>query len=849
MNIIGRTYSNRGMAFPVIMVIIIFVAMSGAMFHSLVRQRSHEVVMSWEQARAELAVKAALDLSLLKIRENLNPDNPDAIASECYLDENSWYFLTRLPRTSDSSGNLDDSVYAGPFQLNSSEIDLDDYLQQTDEILTVDVQVTLNDMRSLPGTTGHANPDVYTSSPRMGNLLSSFLSGTFNPSLTYIRPDMSTLDFTTSWWGRIVNIAQGASRLNDLSALRNWLENNAFGSGRPPVEQMNIAGVVRMPKVRDYYPSAFGLDPSHDDAILPGQHLEKTGILRISASCSFESRKNHHVKVSRAGIAEREFRTADAQAVAPAYSLFVMNSGDNVVDLNGGFPEHYQTFINSMPLNEMRAYFNGTYGNVLREHSPFPGSIRINGTNPVNVRIPGQGRGILGNEGNNWLLACAFPSEAPRLRRTSYWYFAGPLGATMQLRAYSRFRNGDENTVLNSQLFWWLPWVKMDDIMLNSWSMPYLSLSNRFSSGNNGGAISKTANYCRTNRLNTSFVISDVNFTSDRVSTHLFGYGGLSATLGREIEGPVYKSYTRMHMGFTTHFRTKNWLGWMGLPTGELPWWSTIIPIRLPMWWTALFEKSGDSTGYDPLQLLETKYGYPPGYGTNPENRWIAANPDAPEIFRPEIATSRPRNIYHPDGYNAKAGHHYESQEEFWADVPARTDLNGRFILDGWSFIDDDLQITAANIPGGLRVYGKGGLIVNGDVWITQDIVQEENVSVGSNTLFSIVQLPFPQNGSSADRFVMAHGTSVNIEASLVAQKLYLTPGTRFRIQGNLVVDDFNRDSGWSNFDSTLIVDYKSHNTSASQASLRLLEGRFDTRRYHVSLSPGWIRMRIQERL
>ncbi len=213
-----------------------------------------------------------------------------------------------------------------------------------------------------------------------------------------------------------------------------------------------------------------------------------------------------------------------------------------------------------------------------------------------------------------------------------------------------------------------------------------------------------------------------------------------------------------------------------------------------------------------------------------------------------------PPNLYSLRQYAIKATHFYDTAADFWKDAKTSMRKGGRFIeskglinIDGVTYIKDSLVI---NEP--LKVFGKGMIVVKGNIEINADVTRgplfpfdddEEDGPPGpgpggdgppgggdepeGSTVFSLIA-----------RFgkVAVKPPCKRIEAAIYSNSTLANPsGNGLVIDGNLVCNEFDR-----NAINSVDVYYNSAACRITPLSVQRDAGKFEPRRYYVSLGKRW---------
>ncbi len=182
-----------------------------------------------------------------------------------------------------------------------------------------------------------------------------------------------------------------------------------------------------------------------------------------------------------------------------------------------------------------------------------------------------------------------------------------------------------------------------------------------------------------------------------------------------------------------------------------------------------------------------------------------------------------PANLYSTLQYAKKADHFYEDEGQFWGD--AERFPGGVYDCTGVTYVKGDLDV--GNCPGSeFRVKGKGLLVVKGNINLPKNVKREGALG---ETVFGLIAR---QGGMNVE------GACHVIEAACYANgSLFTAAGHNLRIDGNLVVNDFERADAQS-----LEVFYNGPACRISPLSVIRDVGKYEPKRYHVSVGKKWSR-------
>ncbi len=196
---------------------------------------------------------------------------------------------------------------------------------------------------------------------------------------------------------------------------------------------------------------------------------------------------------------------------------------------------------------------------------------------------------------------------------------------------------------------------------------------------------------------------------------------------------------------------------------------------------------------------------------------------DTPSDWRSDSYKFMPANLYSTLQYAKKADNFYENQSQFWAD--ATRFPGGVYDCTGVTYIKGDLDI--GNCPGSeFKVKGKGLLVVKGNINIPKNIKRQGTLG---ETVFGLIARQGAMNVTGGCHL---------IEAACYSNASFFTSaGHGLVIDGNLVVNQFKRSDCQS-----LQVNYNGPACRISPLSVIRDVGKFDPKRYHVSVGKKWSR-------
>ncbi|HAE39494.1 MAG TPA: hypothetical protein DCG57_12810 [Candidatus Riflebacteria bacterium] len=210
-------------------------------------------------------------------------------------------------------------------------------------------------------------------------------------------------------------------------------------------------------------------------------------------------------------------------------------------------------------------------------------------------------------------------------------------------------------------------------------------------------------------------------------------------------------------------------------------------------------------------QNREKKYGIDgmPGYSGSGD-------------WSPDDYKNMPANVYSLMQYAKKATHFYRSEAEFWADAKRFT--GGVYDCTGVTYIIGGLTVNSV-----LKVKGNGILVVK------ENINLKKNVERVGDSTFTLM--------ARAGAIVISSGCN-KIEASCFSNYSPMIDTTnKVEIHGNLVCNEFDR----ADVDY-LEVFFDSANCRITPLSVMRDVGKFEPKRYIVSIADNWTSYKFQKK-
>ena len=519
--------------------------------------------------------------------------------------------------------------------------------------------------------------------------------------------------------------------------------------------------------------------------------MEKYGTMDLKARVKITWPNGEELeRVVQAG---KEFKVADIQPVAPMYSLFIRNTADTPVVFN--WSEGGCFFVNNSP--DWIFKFGSESDEAL-------GLIRVHGTQPVRCRL-GPGQWLSGL--NKFVQTTQYPCIicTPRLSVTDFF----PSNILDRISPGAVVDSGCGH--------WWFPlslikWHKA--LISDPFSMVgyiLFDLAAEFISMIITGDWPSTLNEwlelvsnidfpgmrnvipCFGTHMNYGWLPAP-DLLGPHAKTYLFGQMFLYPPMTRKVEGRVTKEILELRVGIM----------WFTIPLCGFP---------IPLWKTKPIDVGYDITYCSGFMRPAEMQAPSPVWDSATEYTWIGSQ-----------ANNAPPNLYTREQYIKKASRFYESEEEFLADFNQGvfSDANGNFVIEGIIYIhaEDGEFITLP--PGGseLKIQGRGAIVTPADIKIAGSI---KHVDDPFPTVLSLISL----NGG----IMVENCPDAVVEASLYANDTIKT-NCKFTLFGNLVIDSFHKQTIGNDF----YLRYKSSNSRSSVESVKLGSGKYDPRRYHVSI-------------
>ncbi|MBF0499613.1 MAG: hypothetical protein HQM09_05745 [Candidatus Riflebacteria bacterium] len=216
-------------------------------------------------------------------------------------------------------------------------------------------------------------------------------------------------------------------------------------------------------------------------------------------------------------------------------------------------------------------------------------------------------------------------------------------------------------------------------------------------------------------------------------------------------------------------------------------------------------------------------------FGVHDFPAWDSTTPPATAwdpVNRPE---SMPANLYSPLQYAKKATYYYANESDFLADMPNHGGA-GDFQCDGVFFIKGSVTLPA------MTIYGRGLIIASQNITTEGDIVRKAN----TDTVFGLIA----RGGSILNGGITAGKEAKRIEAACYSNyTLQNTGGSKLTIDGNLVINHFDRA-----LMNSVIVFYNGPACRNTLLSMIRDVGKYEPLRYYVALGKQWARFEYEKR-
>ena len=516
-----------------------------------------------------------------------------------------------------------------------------------------------------------------------------------------------------------------------------------------------------------------------------GQAVEKGGYLRLTAQVYYQPGTTGTM-IHRTLMAEREFKVADTQPVAPEYVFFVANSdlpyenigADKMYPDPEYDPDSEIKFINlgatgimaTSSIHPFPQFISGTnkanypafadaFNGTVTENSHIPGMVRINGTKKMLTNV--------------------FSGRLADVRTTEYnALFVNKTGLPP---------TNPPGDLIDPRFGW-------DGDVSKPFITPYIPLP--------------PGNPPLPPGLESIMDILKTSMSFD-TATQLQGDFFFEYPLGWKIEGYLFQRYSSVAIGVNPIINPAKLLAAV-----------TFSPFPVPSGLDPIKAKKADETEVKvQLSHPEKPFGvwdYPAHNSPPPPySKWDPNNPQ-----------NLPANLYSPLQYAKKADHFYADNAEFQADLSNRI-KSGVFDCTGVTFIKEGV----VELPI-MQVEGRGLLIANRSINVKGNITRKAPAS--GRTVFGLIA----RNG----QIITSPGVT-RIEAACYSNyQVDNAPGNALFIDGNLIVNHFRRDR----FNS-IEVFYNGPACRDSLLSMIRDVGKFDQTRYHVSLGKQWGRFAYEK--
>ena len=686
----------------------------------------------------------------------------------------------------------------------------------------------------------------------------------------------------------------GTGNKLDMNALLNPIF-SFLGFQLPHTIPIKVAsGTPPFPTADNQYP--LGSIPVDYESDFANNHIEKYGKLFMEAEIKYRSETGKIYKATASG--KLPFHVSDIQPVASMYSFFVNNKLDRKICFNGGFKDPYDTsrtqaiiepedeaiavgkqnfpqfYVNNMSFNFLKSIatnqFNtGTDPAIYNKNLELPGLIRVNGTKEHIVNIPwfgGKSDSGTMNPFRNTGIPLVMRQRSNRFSVTNgdlsaslgslNSLFPNPSYAVMPLTTWLVNFVGKSVTAFAADIVtkgWKQAMINALEVGIRPkchWDWPW-GIKGLF-------LLTEKFDYYVAAVPRVSKDLPIIPYTAS--PTHLFGEYAILPTMSREIEGNV----------------KKRWIHWSGqIIYNDIP---PIPPIP------AMYFQNTEERDWYEYSVIGM---CPPYEGITSEDNPSTSYNEHVE-FKPTEVDKQVPGLFDFYQYVKKAGHYYKNYAEFAIDAKKRIDpKDGYYVLEGVVFVkclpkndpdycplylggfkvstdingnftkfepsDVDIKATTLSTTpdyqcrSPLKIKGRGMIVTNGDIVILDSVLQkrdEGNPKTTFATTLSLLAIS-PDPASSAQNWPVIRmgkgqnkwGASIHrIEASVYAQGGVITDGNVI-IHGNLVCDNFSTALLRAKTDDEFLkVQFDSRETKTSLASIHPTKGKYDFRRYYVTI-------------
>jgi hypothetical protein len=564
-----------------------------------------------------------------------------------------------------------------------------------------------------------------------------------------------------------------------------------------------------------------------------GVTVEKIGIFEVKTTVTYRPQGTYGPAIKKTLQAQRDFRVADIQPIAPDYTFFVANSaklfenpdqentagwkGDDEIKWDEGMGRlvlHNITLFDDALFAQLRDFFNAIGDmNVEKMCNSFfmPGRVRVNGTKPMIVRL---NFGLLdffsgGGSFTDALRGCEIAAllvcnkDKHRhmvLKDNKLENPKDPVHPIIPAVGESIYGTSIEGV---PPLGGWVAFFNMLEGMLEQ-------------VGEGSEITTKPTSFLQMGFDALKVKHFDWPWVTDGMiwipipkfynRTQFFGDFHVEFPLSFRVEGNLWKRYSRLKMPMIRIFVPLNWL--FGAPNVDI----TLPPIPFN-------------------QTIVEPYGfchYPPAE----DDSGKVSLDKMKTLWNPDEAKNLPDNVYSPHQYLKKASYYYDTTADFSKDVPNRSiemEVDGEmrqvFVCDGVTFVEgkDNQGLFFRNE---LYVMGRGMIVAAGNIHLKS--IRRVDPPDGPPTMLSIIA----RNGA-----LINSGSNTVIDACLYGDRGLMNPFYgKIRINGNLVVNQFKR----SDCQGTIHVHFQSNRTHSSLMSYFKDLAKYDPTRFHVSLSKKW---------
>lgn len=499
--------SERGMAMFVVMSFIMIMSIVGMYFMKSTMTESQQLYFANDSQKAQYLAEAALEKTISLIRAEMNDFPADSFKQLGDIGTNPWFWYFRVPGLFAEGGLTKGTGFNQGFGV-SLNLQMSDKLPAREYDITalgleplvasisgkrgqaeVEVIANIDDAFGItPDTPMFEIPGISIPDVPIASKMVEFLQEGELPPIELPIPDFDFRDIkvTVTLYGIPIDIPVGKFLPASMKInIKGLLEQ----AGIPTQISM---GQIGIDAIENILPSEIQT-PDLDETV-GGVAIEKIGNVKFVVTAKYIPDKSKQSSVDSAIthkiIATKEFKVADIAGPSPMHTLFIENTADNKINLNGGDGHLY---CNNLNIDKM-GFGHESDLMKLAEVVNFPGLIRINGTKTTDVKL-----GFIGPlEGWDFLAATGWTHLFIPDKEDDY--NDGPYGEFSQTTGFI--------PKIPTCLWGVPPW--------GHWQWPAFGTANSFYT---------------------------IPWPDSDAKTHLFGEFGMKTTWSREIEGLVKKNF------------------------------------------------------------------------------------------------------------------------------------------------------------------------------------------------------------------------------------------------------------------------------------------------------------------